>query len=413
MNGSRHSRGVLLVLMLLAAAACIALAVGCGDDESDQAADEGGTKEPIIIGACISETGIMQPWDVPATQALDLCLQEQNAKGGVDGHELQLIIGDMKGDPTLGPQVANELIDQGACMLMLTADFDIGAPSAAAASDRQVPAMSFCAGSAKYNVKAGGDYAFSMGYPAAEDGYAAAEFAIDQGWTSAWVINDEGFDYSKHAAKGFVEHYEALGGTVVGSETFLPGDASIATQVSRMKAKSDEYDCIFLGSFPPQGAAAIRQIRAAGLDQPMLGGDGHDGDFWMESVPDLSDWYTVDYGSIHGDDPRAEFNQLYDDIEKEFGERPIASNAACGYSVGQAFIKALQETGGSTDGPALLKALESFKDVPLLTGDTTFTTSAHSCQGRTYYVVETQNGTRGYLSTVENTSLPDLSTYVK
>jgi ABC-type branched-subunit amino acid transport system substrate-binding protein len=77
-------------------------------------------EEPIIIGAAVDLSGLFSPWDVPCTQALEYALEKQNEKGGINGRKLKLIKGDTKSDITLAPQVALDLIDRGAVMMMVT-----------------------------------------------------------------------------------------------------------------------------------------------------------------------------------------------------------------------------------------------------------------------------------------------------
>jgi len=275
-------------------------------------------------------------------------------------------------------------------------------------------AFSSCAGSPKFAAKGAGEYAFSMGYPAPEDGYAAAQFAVrSRGWTKAYLLTDQFIDYCKTVGAGFEERFTNLGGTIVLKDTFSNPDPSIAVQVTKLRQVADKIDFIMLASFPPGGASAIRQIRAAGIDLPMVGPDGHDGDFWMAATPNLSNWYTVDYGSVHGDDPRPEFNEVMDAIEKKYGERPNVSNFSTGYDVGKAFILAIERSGGKTDGDSIKKAVESFKDENFLTGKVSFSPQLHACQGRDYYVVETHNGKRSYLEIIKPEAIPNLREFVK
>jgi len=253
-----------------------------------------------------------------------------------------------------------------------------------------------------------------MGYPAPEDGYAAAQWAVSsRGWKKAYLLTDTLIDYTKTAGAGFEERFTNMGGKIVLKDTFSSTDPSIAVQLGKLKKFKDEIDFIMLASFPPGGASAIRQIRAAGINLPILAPDGHDGDFWMGATPNLSNFYTVDYGSIHGDDPRPIFNEMADAIEKKYGVRPIASNFSTGYDVAQAFILALQKTNGNTQGDAIKKAIESFSREDFLTGQVTFSSKLHACQGRDYYVVETQNGKRSYLEMVKQQALPNLREFIK
>jgi branched-chain amino acid transport system substrate-binding protein len=278
----------------------------------------------------------------------------------------------------------------------------------------KVVAMSSCGGSPKFAAKGAGEYTFSMGYPSVEDGYAAAQWSVkSRGWTKAYLLTDQMLEYSKAAGAGFEERFKQLGGTLILKDTFSNADPSIATQVTKLNKVKDEIDFIMLASFPPGGASAIRQIRASGIDVPMVGPDGHDGDFWMDATPNLSNWYTVNYGSIHGDDPRPVFNEMVEAIGKRYGERPIASNFSTGYDVGQAFILAIERSGGKTDGDSIKEAIEGFRDEPFLTGKVTFKPDLHACQGRDYYVVETQNGKRSFLEILKQEATPNLRDFVK
>lgn len=44
-------------------------------------------------------------------------------------------------------------------------------------------------------------------------------------------------------------------------------------------------------SLQPGGAAAVRQIRATGIKMSMIAATSMDGNFWLDAVPDLSDFY--------------------------------------------------------------------------------------------------------------------------
>ena len=78
------------------------------------------SKDPIIIGAAVDQSGLFKPWDVPAMRALEYALEQKNKQGGINGRKLKFIKGDTKSDITLAPRVAMDLIDQGAKMLLVT-----------------------------------------------------------------------------------------------------------------------------------------------------------------------------------------------------------------------------------------------------------------------------------------------------
>jgi branched-chain amino acid transport system substrate-binding protein len=77
-----------------------------------------------------------------------------------------------------------------------------------------------------------------------------------------------------------------------------------------------------------------------------------------------------------------------------------------GYAAIQTIAKGLEKTGGKADGAALEKALETFKDEPLISGPTTYTAQCHIPVGRPLQVVEIKAGRASYVGVVKPTKIP-------
>lgn len=65
---------------------------------------------PIKIGALFAVTGPASFLGEPEKNTLELLVKEANAKGGINGHKLELFIYDTQGDVTKAVQLANKLI---------------------------------------------------------------------------------------------------------------------------------------------------------------------------------------------------------------------------------------------------------------------------------------------------------------
>jgi branched-chain amino acid transport system substrate-binding protein len=147
-------------------------------------------------------------------------------------------------------------------------------------------------------------------------------------------------------------------------------------------------------SFPPAGSSAMRQIRAAGLNQPMLGSEDWDGDYWIDAIPGLNGLYFDTYASIFGTDPRPEMQAFMKKFIAKYGKPPITSHAVTGYSVIEAWTKAV-EAANSLDTDKVRAQLETFKDMPLLAGPTTYTADSHINYQRDMIVMEVKDGKPG------------------
>ena len=96
-----------------------------------------------------------------------------------------------------------------------------------------------------------------------------------------------------------------------------------------------------------------------------------DGDYWLEAVPNLSDFYLVTYGSVFGNDHAPGRREFMDKFQAKFNERPVTSHALTGYSVIQGWQRAV-ERAGTFETDKVREALEAFVEEPLLAGPTTF-----------------------------------------
>ena len=67
-------------------------------------------------------------------------------------------------------------------------------------------------------------------------------------------------------------------------------------------------------SYPPGGAAAIKQIRAAHIDIPIVGPAGFDGTFWVKGISNMKDIYASSNGSAY-DPPNEETAKLFKSLE--------------------------------------------------------------------------------------------------
>ena len=99
------------------------------------------------------------------------------------------------------------------------------------------------------------------------------------------MIEDKTFaGYDGEVCKGFRNRWNGLGGKTVGSDTLSADDKSIAATVTRIKSANPDF--IYMCSQPPGSPGWIRQIRAAGLEQPILLATATDGNYWLKAVPE-------------------------------------------------------------------------------------------------------------------------------
>jgi len=220
----------------------------------------------------------------------------------------------------------------------------------------------------------------------------------EKGFKTAYLLVDDTLEFTKQSAYGFKTRWEELGGKLLGEDTFKQEDQSVASQINKIKSLSEEPEAVYLTSYMPGQASVIKQMRAAGLNMPILSEEDVDGDYWKEAVPNVSDVYYATYASIYGDDPDEQINEMVERFEAKEGKLPETSAFLTGYALVQAVAKAVEGTGGSTDGTELQEQLETFEEEPLLL-TTSFDDKYHITLNRELRIMQIQDGKTSFVET--------------
>ena len=94
-------------------------------------------EEPLIIGAAIAQSGVIAPYDDGPAKAMEVAIEQINAKGGLLGKQIKIIYADTKSDIAYGATAAQDVIDKGAQMVVVTCDYDYGSAAASVADSEE------------------------------------------------------------------------------------------------------------------------------------------------------------------------------------------------------------------------------------------------------------------------------------
>jgi branched-chain amino acid transport system substrate-binding protein len=346
-----------------------------------------------VFGLVMSFSGWFAPVDADTIAGAKLAVADVNAAGGVLGQPIEVVEFDNKSEPPLGADGAVDVIGKGAKAILFPSDFDFGAPGAYVAQQKDIIAFSG-ASDPKFGVQGVGPLAYSTSNASQAQGALLAEWAYKQkGWKNAYVLLDNTIAYTKSLCASFATRWTELAGKegLLGQDTFLNNDPSIAAQVTRITGLSKKPDLIFFCSYAPGGPSAIRQMRAAGIDAAIVTGESLDGDYWIGSVPDLSNFYVISYGSKYGDDPDAEVNGFFKRFEAKYNKKADVSYGLRGYAAVQAWAIAAKQAG-SLDGAKVAAALDTFDKKSLVIGPTTYTPKLHIQTTRPMAILQATNG---------------------
>lgn len=366
----------------LAALLCI------GGTRAASAADSG-----ITIGMAVAFSGWMEAYDGEAAKMAQLWIDQTNAKGGLLGKQIKVVKADTKTDRVEGAKAGKALIDEGANLLLVSADYDYGAPAGLQAQKAGVISVFLGASDPKAGVIGVGPYSFTANNAAQLEGAVMADWGYEKkGFRKGYMLIDNTIEYNKSICAGYNWLLPIKGGKVIGQDSFQGLDPTISSQITRLSdaIRSQGVDNIMLCSTNPGAASAVRQLRAAGIVLPIMSGTAMDGTYWLNSTPGLKDFY-LPVQALTVDDPRADVNALTAAYARQYGKPPTTQYAYPIYAFLQLWAAAVTKAG-TTDAARVVALLNADTNAPTILGPRTFTPTLHIQTSEPMIVVSYADG---------------------
>ena len=376
------------------------LLAACGSSAGSSASGSGSTsassssKSPIVIGAVIDESNFMKSFDVPALDAAEIEAAKINAAGGVDGRKIVFKVYNDQLKPALTRSDAQAAVAAGATVLWTTCDVDLATPAIEVGLAAHLLTVSPCTGTNQMGPSRfgpAGKLAFSFGNAPTSDGAVLARLLLQKGWKTATVVTDESLTYFIDVCQNFTSDFKAQGGKIVAQLSFTAGDHTSA-QVGTAAAHESSAATVLCTTTTPDLPTFITAMRSLGNNKPIVGPWSIDGGFWEPSSPTISNniWWST-YASVFGDDPNPSVRSLLSTLKAK-GEAPSTGGFITGASAVQGIATAVRRAGGSLNGAKLASIIQSFHDVPTLSGPVSFSAKFHSVVGRPYRIIEVSHG---------------------
>ncbi|MBN9610102.1 MAG: hypothetical protein BGO26_04970 [Actinobacteria bacterium 69-20] len=383
-------------LAITAIASVAFLAAGCstsGGGAADTSAPTGqsGTQESgdvYRIGYNSSQTGGLAYSDVSASMGVKMAIDEINAAGGIDGKwKIELTIEDNRSDPGQSAVVARDLLAKKAQLQICTSDADPCIAAGNIAQQAKIPTISTAATSPTL-PGAVGDYMFMSVFGDNTQTTVGADYAIEQGYKSAYLLCSPDSSYTSKSCDYFEHVFTGKGGTIAGKGSFTLGAADFSGEVTRISNLSPKPDVIFTPAYPPDAPTFLKQLRAAGIQIPVISMDGVDSQATIDAGGSAVDGLVfTTHGFPAEGTPTAAFWEAY---HKKYGKDPESVFAATGYDLVKV-VEAAVKKAGSTDPTKVRDAMDSLTDVEGATGKITYA-GQNRIPLKTVYLVQIKDG---------------------
>ena len=308
------------------------------------------TADSIKIGFNAPLTGFAAADGKSALNGAELAVEQVNAAGGVNGDQLELVVYDDQASPKESVPIAQKLIEKDGVVAAVSGSYS-GATRAAAGIFQESGVPYISAFAIHPDITRAGNYVFRTSFVGEVQGRAGAKLVGNLGKKRAVIITLKN-DFGKSLAAGFKEAAGKYGVEIVAEYEYSIKDRQFGPIVSKLRA--DKPDVIYASGYFFTAGPLVSQLRAAGIDVPVIGQEGYDSQKFIDIAGPASEG-TIITTSLDRDSDAAETRDFISAYEAATGQKSdmVAASAHTAIKVLAAALK----SAGSTDRAAIRNAI--------------------------------------------------------
>jgi branched-chain amino acid transport system substrate-binding protein len=312
------------------------------------------TADSIKIGFNAPLTGFAASDGKSALNGAELAVEQVNAAGGINGDQLKLVVYDDQASPKESVPIAQKLIEKDGVVAAVSGSYS-GATRAAAGIFQESGVPYISAFAIHPDITRAGNYVFRTSFVGEVQGRAGAKLVGNLGKKRAVIITLKN-DFGKSLAAGFKEAAGKYGVEIVAEYEYGIKDRQFGPIVSKLRA--DKPDVIYASGYFFTAGPLVSQLRAAGIDVPVIGQEGYDSQKFIDIAGPASEG-TIITTSLDRDSDAAETRDFISAYEAATGQKSdmVAASAHTAIKVLAAALK----SAGSTDRAAIRNAIAATK----------------------------------------------------
>jgi branched-chain amino acid transport system substrate-binding protein len=223
---------------------------------------------PIKIGASMSVTGTYAKPGTYQKQGYDVCIDELNAKGGILGRKVELVIYDDQSTPATAVRLYEKLITEDKVDAVMGPYSSAVSEAVANVTEKYKKVMVAPLAATTSIFKKGRKYIFMVITPAENYLDGLIDMAAKRGLKTVAIINEDTL-FPKASASGTVEAAKKRGMQVVLQEAYPKGNTDFSALLVKIKAANP--DVIAAGTYFDDAVAITRQMKELNVNPKMFG----------------------------------------------------------------------------------------------------------------------------------------------
>ena len=232
------------------------------------AATPAAAQETIKIGVITDKVGPAKPYAEPITQGIEFGTSEINAKGGVLGRKIELLIEDDQGKPDVSAAMARKLVDSGAVFILSVSLTPATQQAQTVSLATKTPQLTPSNSGDTLTTQIDNPYFWQTGPLGSIQINTLLAYAGAKKYKRAALVSDNS-DLGQLLARFFKSGLEKAGIQVVSEELISRGATSADPQMQKVRAANPDV-LVSAGVLTAENVLMLKSYRQLGLKMPLL-----------------------------------------------------------------------------------------------------------------------------------------------
>ncbi len=336
----------------------------------------------IRIAAIAPTTGSQAEVGQDLINGIRIAVDERNAKGGILGKKVELVVFDDSADPKEAVNVAHKITSDPS-IVGVVGHMNSGTtkPATPIYSQAGVPVVMPVPTNPEI-TKQGFNNLFRIPPTDLDQGTDVAKYALQQLGKKRFAIIHDSTAYGQPLAEVVRKTVQDSSAQIVAFEGITEGDKDFRAVLTKIKAANP--DVLFFGGIYNEGGLIAKQSRELGLDVPFLAADGTYSDKFVQIAGPAAEGAVMSF--IAPDEKTNDMTRSFaDKFRKQYGG--IKAFAPLGYDAANVLMNGIEKAGKAEKG-SIIQALHSADfNYSGVTGDSRFQPDGNNSRRTVYFFI--------------------------
>lgn len=275
-------------------------------------------EKPVKIGVQAPITGDYAAEGQGIQNGVKLLAEQQNAKGGLLGHKVEVVVCDDEGKPSTAAICARKLVNDGVIAVIGT--YTSGAALAAAPIYSAANVIQTSDGTSDELTQKGWKTFFRNAPPNSAEAVFTAQYLVKAKQYKRIVVLTDHSSYATGLADSVVASIKADGGNVVAKDFITAGTQDYSAVLT--KIKSENPDAIYFSGYYTDGGLIRAQMEQLGIKAAFVGGDANQNEAFAKIAGPAAKGTIIINIPSPDNLPYPEAKQFLADYVKAYGSQP-------------------------------------------------------------------------------------------